>query len=141
MAQLTAEQIAERFQRGVANGATNYAQGVASPIRPWASATAAAAGRWKAGIQEAINNNSFTRGVQKAGDAKWQQAAVEKGANNYAAAAASAAQGYAKVAGQVMAAGNAARAAAQAMPADTFEQRIQRSAAAQRAASAFWKNR
>jgi len=141
MAQKSPEQIAAKYQRGVAGAAQDYAEGVQNPSRPWASATAAASGRWRTGIQEAINNNSFQRGVQKAGDAKWQERAINRGAQNYAGAAPVAAQEYAKVAGQIMAAGNAARSASQAMPGDTQEQRLQRALAAMRATSNYWKNR
>jgi hypothetical protein len=141
MANKSPEQIAAKYQRGVAGASQDYAEGVQNPSRPWAAATAAAAGRWRAGIQEAINNNSFQRGVQKVGDAKWQERAVNRGAANYASAAPSAAQEYARVAGQIMAAGNAAKQAALAMPGDTQEQRIQRATAAMRAVSSYWKNR
>ena len=141
MAKKTPEQIAEKYQRGVAGAGADYSMGVQNPSRPWASSTAKGAGRWAAGVQEAIQNKSFERGVAAAGDAKWQAAAVGKGAQRYQAAAQEAAQEYAKVAGQIMSAGAAAQSAVQAMPNETLEQRIARSAAAQRAIHQAWKGR
>lgn len=141
MAKKTPEQIAEKYQRGVAGAGQDYAAGVQNPSRSWAQATAQGAARWQAGIQEAIQNKAFERGVQRAGDAKWQTNALAKGAQRYQGAAAEAAQEYAAVAGQIMSAASAAQSAVANMPNETLEQRIARSAAAQRAISAAWKGR
>jgi len=139
MAQKTPEQVIEKYQRGVAGAGQDYANGVQNPSRPWASATAAAAARYAAGVQEAISNGKFQRGVQRAGDAKWQQRASTIGAQRYTGAAGEAAQAFGAVAGQVMQAAAAARQAATAQPNTTFDQRLQRMVAAARATSDFWK--
>ncbi len=141
MAKKTPDQIVEKYQRGVQGAGTDYANGVQNPSRSWASATAAGAARWQAGIQEAISNGAFARGVQAAGDQKWQAAAVSKGTQRYQAAAQDAANNYARVAGQVMAAAQAAQSAAANLPNATQEQRLQRAVAAMRATSAAWKSR
>jgi len=141
MAKKTAEQIVQKYQEGVARSGNAYAAGVQNPSRPWAASTAAAEGRWRNGIQQAIQNGSFARGVQKAGDAKWAQAAAGRGAANYAAAAPHAAQAYASRAGEIMGAANAAAQAANSIPGDTMEQRLQRALAAMKATSEYWKNR
>ena len=78
--------------------------------------------------------------MQAAGDAKWQQAAAAKGAQRYQAAAQEAGQAYNAVAGKIMGAAAAAQSAVNSMPNETQEQRIARSAAAQRATSAYWKS-
>jgi hypothetical protein len=139
MAQKTPEQITSKFQAGIQAAGQAYAQGVQNPSRPWASATVAGQARWQAGIQQAIAQGSFARGVQKAGDAKWQQAASGKGARNFTAAAPDAAAAYAQKAQQIISAGQAARAAANAMPSDSQEARLQRAVASMRAISAYWK--
>lgn len=139
MAKKSPEQIAEKYQRGVAGAGQDYSAGVQNPSRSWSQATQRSAGRWAAGVQEAIQNKKFERGVSAAGDAKWQANAVGKGAQRYQAAAQEAAQEYAKQAGKIMSAGAAAQAAVANMPNETLEQRIARSAAAQRAISAAWK--
>jgi len=138
MAKKTADQIAAKYQRGVAGAGQDYANGVQNPSRSWAQATAAGAARWSQGIQAAIANGSFQKGVSAAGDAKWQNAAVNKGANHYTAAAADAASAYAGVAGKIMAAAQAAQSAATAMPNATLDQRLARATAAMRAISQAW---
>ena len=139
MSKKTADQIIEKYQRGVAGAAGDYAQGVQSPSRPWAQAAQQGAKRWASGVQKAIQENAFQKGVSKAGDAKWQEAALNKGAQRYAAAAGEAASEYAKVAGAVMSAAAAAQSAVANMPDETLDQRIARSAAAQRAVSGALK--
>ncbi|MCL6601067.1 MAG: hypothetical protein K6T81_20380 [Alicyclobacillus macrosporangiidus] len=137
----TPEQIASKYARRVAGAAQDYAEGVASPSRDWAQATAAAKPRWQAGIQEAISSGAFERGVQRAGSAKWSERAQTIGAQRYSAAAQQAGAAYQQVAGQIMAAASAAREASTRLPGTTLDERIQRSAAAQRAISQFWKSR
>jgi hypothetical protein len=141
MAIKTAEQVVDKFRRGVAGAGTDYANGVANPSRPWAQATVAGQARYEAGVQKAISNKSFAKGVQAAGDAKWSEAAQTKGAARFAQAADQAATAYQKVAGDVMAAANAARAKALSMPDTSLEARIQRSVEAQKATSTFWASR
>jgi hypothetical protein len=141
MAKKTPDQIAAKFQRGVQAAGQDYSDGVQNPSRSWSQATQNGARRWQAGIQQAIQENRFAKGVAAAGDQKWQQAAIEKGAQRYQAAAATAAANYAQVAGQIMSAAASAQAAVANMPDETLEQRIARSAAAQRAISAAWKGR
>lgn len=141
MAQKTPDQITAKFRDRLAAAATDYAAGVQNPSREWASATVAGAARWRAGINKAIQERSFERGVQSAGNAKWQQRAATVGAQHFSAAADQAAQSYAQKAAQIMQAAAAARSAALSMPDETIEQRIARSAAAQRAISQFWAGR
>jgi len=139
MALKTAQQIADKYQRGVSAAGPDYTAGVQNPSRPWAQATINGARRWETGIQGAIQNKSFAAGVQRAGDQAWQQGALNKGAQRYTAAATDASTKYAGRADQIMAAAATARAAIANMPTDTQEARIARSAAAQRATSQHWK--
>jgi len=57
----------------------DYQQGVQNPRVPWAQATLAAADNQAKGVQEAIQDKRFQKGVTKAGDQAWQQGALEKG--------------------------------------------------------------
>lgn len=141
MANKTPEQLVEKYQRGVQGAGQDYANGVANPSRPWDAATIASASRWRNSLQEAMTNGSFQKGVQKAGNARWQQRATQIGAQRYASSASEAAQAYQAKAAQIVAAGNAARAAANAMPNDTLEARLQRMVSSARAISNFWKGR
>ena len=68
--------------RGAAAGA-DYATGVSAPRQDWAQATEAASNTWGAGVQMAISNGSFAKGVAKAGTPKWQRKAAGVGAQRY----------------------------------------------------------
>ena len=75
--------IAKKFAtRGAAAGA-DYAAGVATPRQDWAQATEASSNTWGAGVQQAISNGSFSKGVAKAGTPKWQRKAAGVGAQRY----------------------------------------------------------
>lgn len=140
MAQKTAEQIVEKYQRGVQGAATDYANGVQSPSKPWAASTVAAVGRWRNGINDAINNHTFEKGVQSAGDQKWMARAASIGAQRYAASATEAATAYQKQAAKIMSAAQAARQVKATLPGDTMEQRLQIATSAMRAVSDYWKS-
>lgn len=141
MAKKTAQQITDKYQRGVAGAAPDYAAGVANPSRPWAQATAAGASRWQAGLQKAISEGRFQKGVQAAGDDKWARRAATIGAQRYSESAPAAAAEFARMADSVVAAGETASRAAESMPDTTIDQRIQRAAAAMKATSAYWAGR
>ena len=51
----------------------------------YATKTVNAAPTWAAGVQAAVANNSFGKGVSKAGQSKWQAAAAGKGAQRFPA--------------------------------------------------------
>lgn len=63
---------------------SEYTAGIENPRKPWAEATQAADANYKAGIQKSIAANSFSKGVAKAGNAKWQKNALEKGPARWA---------------------------------------------------------
>jgi len=69
-------------QRAQAAGA-DYTAGVKAPSKDWAQATAGAADSWSQGVQTAVSDGRFAKGVTSAGTAKWQQGAVNKGAQRY----------------------------------------------------------
>jgi hypothetical protein len=69
---------AKKFGVNASAGSANYATGVQNN-QDWASSTAAAAPTWAAGVQAAVSNGAFAKGIGKAGQAKWQSNAVTKG--------------------------------------------------------------
>ena len=69
-------------QRAQAAGA-DYTAGVKSPRRDWAQNTAAASDSWGQGVQTAVADGRFSKGVTKAGTPKWQTNAVNKGSTRY----------------------------------------------------------
>jgi len=74
---------ADKWVRRAGQAGPDYARGVQNPRTSWAEATAAAADAQAAGIQAALANNSFEKGVQKAGNAKWQRKAATVGAQRF----------------------------------------------------------
>jgi hypothetical protein len=61
----------------------DYQQGVQNPKVSWQAATLAAEKNQADGIQQAITDKRFAKGVQKAGDAAWQAGALQKGVNRF----------------------------------------------------------
>jgi len=60
-----------------------YESGVKSPRRNWQQETVAAKGAYVAGVQASIASDAFTKGVNRAGQAKWQEGAVTKGVQRF----------------------------------------------------------
>lgn len=79
----SADVIAKKFASRAGAAGADYAAGVASPRTPWAAATVNAATTYAAGVQQAIGNGSFAKGVNSAGDAKWQRKSAGVGAQRY----------------------------------------------------------
>ncbi len=76
--------IAEKWARVTPQRSADYEAGVKDPIRDWATNTGAAVNAYKEGITKSITNNSFQKGVAKAGTDKWKRKAVEVGPQRFA---------------------------------------------------------
>jgi len=61
----------------------DYQFGVENPRTDWQRAALAADAAWKAGVQTAITQNLFTRGINRAGTAAWQRGATTKGVQRW----------------------------------------------------------
>ena len=72
-------EIAEKWKRVTPGRSRDYELGVSNPRISWEEATLAGADNWVQGIQQAIADGRYTRGVAAAGDAKWQRKSIEKG--------------------------------------------------------------
>ncbi len=75
----SAAAIAAKWARVTPTRAADYQAGIESPRRDWQKNTAAAKGAYEAGVTEAIAQDRFTKGVNKAGNSTWQRGALEKG--------------------------------------------------------------
>lgn len=75
--------ITTKWQQRSGQAGQAYTQGVQNPKRDWATTTAAAAQTWQDGVNTAITNGRFTKGVNKAGTQKWQANASTTGATRY----------------------------------------------------------
>ncbi len=75
----SASDIAAKWSRVTPQRTDDYEQGVRNPKRDWEQATLEAADRQAEGVQQAIQEQRFQKGVAKAGTAKWQKGATQKG--------------------------------------------------------------
>jgi hypothetical protein len=76
-------QLQDKYSRRAAAAAPDYADGVKNPKRDQAQAAIDAAATWAAGVQQAITNNAFAKGVGNAGSEKWARKATTVGAQRY----------------------------------------------------------
>lgn len=75
----SASDIAAKWARVTPQRTADYEAGVRNPKRDWEQATLAAADRQAEGVQLAIQEDRYSKGVAKAGTAKWQKGATQKG--------------------------------------------------------------
>jgi hypothetical protein len=92
----TMADISDKFKRRTAVAGPDYEKGVKNPRVPWAAATSAAEPNYDAGVQQAISDKRFGKGVVKAGDAKHTKGCVEKGTARYGPGVAVAVPDYEK---------------------------------------------
>lgn len=76
--------VAEKWARVTPQRSEDYKLGVQNPRTPWAASAGAASERYKTGVQESIARNGYQKGVQAAGDQKWQQKSLAKGPSRFA---------------------------------------------------------
>ena len=75
----SASAIASKWSRVTPQRTADYEEGVKNPKRDWEQATLEAATRQAEGVQQAIQEGRFEKGVSRAGTAKWQKGATQKG--------------------------------------------------------------
>jgi len=75
--------IAEKWGRVTPMRSQDYIIGVQTTRKDWASNTVAAGPNYVQGVQQAIAENRFERGVEKAGTAKWKTNTIEKGGTRW----------------------------------------------------------
>lgn len=78
-----ASEVSKKWARVTPERAEDYKLGVMNPKKDWAAETKAAEDNYEAGVKAAITKKSFGKGVDKAGTAKWQKGAVEKGVERF----------------------------------------------------------
>ena len=95
MAQIkSASEIAKKWSEVTPTRQSFYEAGVKSPLRDWATNTAAAEDAWASGVQEAAANKRFGAGVRRAGTEKWSRKVVEVGVPRWGAGVRAAAPDY-----------------------------------------------
>lgn len=75
--------VSAKWVRRASSATQEFSDGVANPRNDWAQATLAAAPAQAAGVQQAIAEGRFSKGVSKAGSAKWAAKAAGKGAARF----------------------------------------------------------
>lgn len=75
--------VAAKWSQRAGAASGDYTKGVQNTTKDWAADTTAAAPAWAAGVQAAVGNGAFTKGVNAAGTAKWKAMAASKGATRY----------------------------------------------------------
>jgi hypothetical protein len=76
--------IQEKWGRVTPQRGEDYTNGIKNPKRDWATAAGGAKESHKAAMQAAAQNDSYAKGVAKAGTAKWQEKAIKKGPTRFA---------------------------------------------------------
>jgi hypothetical protein len=87
--------IQEKYGRVTPGRSEDYVLGITNPKRDWAQAAGAAKESHKAAMQVAAQNDSYAKGVAKAGTARWQDKAKKKGPARFSEGVALAAPDYA----------------------------------------------
>lgn len=77
------DRIAEKWARVTPQRTQDYTEGIESPRRDWAAATAAADATYREGVTKAANAGMFAKGVRAAGTPKWQSRARSKGPQRF----------------------------------------------------------
>ncbi len=73
----------EKWARRTASATQEYTEGVQTPRASWQQSTLAAEANHTAGVQAAIANKSFAKGVAKSSDQRWKDKALSKGAARF----------------------------------------------------------
>lgn len=84
-AKTDAASVVSKWKTGVSTaGQAEYKRGVNNTEVDWQAATLKGAQNWQDKIQQAIANNSFSRGVQRRSNEYWRTQAATRGAANWA---------------------------------------------------------
>ena len=78
------DQASDKWVRRASIAGPDYQAGIAAPKRSWADSAKAGNANWKAGITAAAGRDAFSKGVEKAGDARWKDMATKKGPSRFA---------------------------------------------------------
>lgn len=75
--------IAQKWARVTPQRTQDFEEGVRNPRKSWEEGAAEAASAQAEGVQQAINEGRFEKGVRKAGNEKWQRKTIEKGVRRW----------------------------------------------------------
>ncbi|MBV6438299.1 MAG: hypothetical protein AELANPGJ_03600 [Anaerolineae bacterium] len=121
----TAQQIVQKYERGMQGAGENYRQGIQNPSRDWAQGLQNSKQKMITGFQQAMSDGKFDAGVQRTGTAGWKQKTLDK-AGNYSGAVQRAVAGYQAQAQNIAAVSAEVSQTVNAMPNATLDQRLER---------------
>lgn len=75
--------LGAKYVKRASAASPEYKAGVANPRRPQAASAIAAKATWAAATQAAIDRDGFAKGLQKSGEAKWQNNSATLGGTRY----------------------------------------------------------
>ena len=75
--------IREKWQRVTPGRTEDYKIGIKNPKRTWSTEAKAGKGNWKLGVDAAHMKDLFAKGIDKAGDTKWEGMALKKGPTRF----------------------------------------------------------
>lgn len=78
------QRVAEKWARVTPQRTQDYQQGIQAPRTPWAAASVAAGGRYQQAVTEAASAGRYGKGVNAAGDQRWQSKSLAKGPSRFA---------------------------------------------------------
>ena len=84
IAMKSAKDVAAKWSRVTQQRSSDFSDGVKAPRRSWAGGAKSAAESYKSGVTTAANEGRFEKGVEAAGDAKWQKKTVSVGVSRWA---------------------------------------------------------
>lgn len=80
----SAQAIAEKWQRVTPGRTQEYEMGVSDTSVDWEGPAQASRDNWEAGIQQAIAQDRFSKGIRRAGNEAWREGAQKKGVQRFA---------------------------------------------------------
>ena len=88
--------ITKKFTDVTPGRSAQYEDGIRNPGVDWETATVAAEANFEAGVQKAVANKSFGKGVKEAGTQKQKDGALQKGVARWPVGVSMAGPAYAK---------------------------------------------
>lgn len=79
----TIEEIKKKWADVTPGRSPYYEAGIRAPREDWATRTAGAEDAWASGVQDAVTNKRFSKGVKRVGTEKWQKKTLEKGVRRW----------------------------------------------------------
>jgi ethanolamine ammonia-lyase large subunit len=124
MAKLTPREIAEKQVKRSQAAVADYKKGVSSVTESPTAKAARKVGKYLAGVQKSVDDNSYVDGCNSVSKEDWIKAATEKGGQNYASGIKFAEDKILDFQTQIAPHRDRVQAQVNQMPDDTYEDRM-----------------